>query len=207
MIGQARRELFDDSFKLTYKASFGTIRNIVAYDSVWNFYGGTQAPYLASVNVPAGNNGTATQFERVKALSDEFRITSNEDSPIRWMIGTYYLDTRRFASITSDVGDPNGSLTRVTYNPIYSGPNPTSTFLGERDHNKASAFFGNASYKLPRASSSLQPSATMSINASSSSNPFKRARCRRDALRQHRRIAITGRPTAFCSRRFRCATR
>lgn len=150
MIGQAKRELFDASFKLTYQANFGTIRNIVAYDSVWNFYGGTQAPYLASVNVPAGTNGTATQFERVKALSDEFRITSNEDAPIRWMVGTYYLDTRRFASITSGIGDPNGSLTRVTYVPIYTGPNPTSTFLGERDHNIASAFFGNASYNIAK---------------------------------------------------------
>lgn len=147
-IGQAKRKLFNASLKLSYQADFGTIRNIVAYDYVWNFYGGTQAPYLASINTPAFFNGTATQFERVKAISNEFRITSNEDVPLRWMVGAYYLDTRRASSITTGVNNPQGVLTPVYLTPVTTGPNPTSSFLGSRDHNTAAAFFGNASYNL-----------------------------------------------------------
>ena len=149
-IGTAKRKLFDTSLKLTYQASFGTIRNVVAYDWVWNFYGGTQAPYLASINTPAFWNGTATQFERVRAISDEFRITSNENVPLRWMVGTYYLDTRRFASITTGLNNAQGVITPVYRRPVSSGPNPTQSFLGEDDHNIASAFFGNLSYNVTR---------------------------------------------------------
>lgn len=149
-IGQARRKLFDSSLTLSYKADFGTIRNILAYDYVWNWYGGTQAPYLASINTPAFLNGTATQFERVRAISDEFRITSNESSPIRWMFGAYYLDTHRAASITTGLNNPQGILTPVYLYPVTTGPNPTLSFLGERDHNTAAAFFGNASYNITR---------------------------------------------------------
>jgi len=148
MIGQAKRELFDASLKLTYKTDWGTIRNIAAYDYVWNFYGGTQAPYLASINTPAFFNGTATQFDRVKAFSDEFRITSNENVPLRWMVGAYYLDTRRVASITTGLGNAQGDLTHIYLHPVSTGPNPTQSFLGERDHNKAAAFFGNVSYNI-----------------------------------------------------------
>lgn len=149
-IGSSRRKLFDASLKLTYTAPFGTIRNILAYDYVWNYYGGTQAPYLASINSPEYYNGTATQFNRVKALSDEFRITSSEKVPLRWMFGGYYLDTRRFASITTGLNNDQGVITPVTYTPVSTGPNPTESFLGENDHNVAAAFFGNLAYNITR---------------------------------------------------------
>ncbi len=147
-VGRAKRKLFNTSLNLTYEADFGTIRNIIAYDYIWNYYGGTQAPYLASINSPAFWNGTATQFERVKAISNEFRITSKDDVPLRWMVGAYYLDTRRVVSITTGVNNDEGVVTPVYLTPVTTGPNPTSSFSGSRNHNIAAAFFGNVSYDI-----------------------------------------------------------
>jgi iron complex outermembrane receptor protein len=89
---------------------------------------GRPVPYSASRNV-YGTDGTQTQFERVKAWSDEFRITSPNAQSLRWMVGSYFLDTRRFISSSTGVDEGNGIL-QVTYQPHFNDPlNPTNSSL------------------------------------------------------------------------------
>lgn len=146
-LGHDRREVYETSLKVAYQMPFATISNVLAYIDLAEDSRADQFPYSASRNV-YGTDGTQTQFERVKAWSDEFRITSPNAQSLRWMVGSYFLDTRRFISSSTGVDEGNGIL-QVTYQPHFNDPlNPTNSFLADHNHNQAYAFFGNLAYDL-----------------------------------------------------------
>ena len=95
-----------------------------------------------------GTDGTQTQFEDVKAWSNELRITSRSDQSFRWMVGAYYLDTKRFISTTTG-DDNNQGIVDVRHTPQFGNPrtrhcpsSPTTIT------NRAWAAFGNVAYDL-----------------------------------------------------------
>ena len=135
------------SLKFEYDAGFATITNVTAYDRVKEYVQGDQFPYTASVNV-FGTDGTQTQFEDVKAWSNELRITSPSDKPLRWMVGAYYLDTKRFISTTTGEDRLQG-IVQVRHTPQFDNPiNPTLSFFADDNHNRAWALFGNLAYDV-----------------------------------------------------------
>lgn len=148
-LGYDRRDLYETSLKVDYDAGFATFSNVVAYTDLTEETRADQFPYTASRNV-YGTDGTQTQFERVKAWSDEFRITSSADRRLRWMVGAYFLDTRRF--ISSSVGEDTGQgILSVRYTPHFDdATNPTLSFLADHNRNRSYAFFGNLSYDVTR---------------------------------------------------------
>lgn len=149
-LGHDRREVYETSLKLAYQTSFATISNVLAYTDLSEASRAQQFPYTASVNV-YGTNGTQTQYEHDKAWSDEFRITSPNTQSLRWMVGSYYLSTRRFISSATGVDEGQGIL-QVTTQPYYNDPtNPTNSFLADNNSNHSYAFFGNLAYDLTRA--------------------------------------------------------
>lgn len=147
-LGYNKRTTSQLSLKLEYDLGFATIRNVTSYDRVKEYLEGDQFLYTASIDVFGVFDGTQTQFEDVKAWSNELRITSRSDQAFRWMIGGYYLDTKRFISTTT--GDDNlQGIVNIYRAPQFTNPtNPTLSFFADDNHNKAWALFGNVAYDL-----------------------------------------------------------
>ncbi|MBY8821784.1 TonB-dependent receptor [Sphingomonas colocasiae] len=146
-LGHNVRKTGQVSLKLEYDAGFATITNVTAYDRVQEYVAGDQFAYTASVDV-FGTDGTQTQFEDMKAWSNELRIASRSDQAFRWMVGAYYLDTKRFISTTT--GDDNlQGIVSVRRTPQFTNPaNPTLSFFADDNHNRAWAVFGNLAYDV-----------------------------------------------------------
>lgn len=147
-LGYNRRTAAQISLRLEYDAGFATITNVTAYDRVKEYIEGDQFPYSAEVDLFGVLDGTQTQFESVRALSNELRITSPSDQPFRWMLGGYYLDVERFISTTT--GDDNRQgIVNIYRSPQFGNPvNPTLSFFADDNQNRAWALFGNVSYDL-----------------------------------------------------------
>lgn len=147
-LGYNLRKMAQVSLKLEYDAGFAKITNVTAYDHVSEYIEGDQFPYTASIDVFGIFDGTQTQYEDVKAWSNELRITSPSNQPFRWMVGTYLLDTKRFISTTT--GDDNlQGIADIYRTPQFTNPaNPTLSFFADDNHNKAWAVFGNVSYDV-----------------------------------------------------------
>lgn len=146
-LGYNKRTTFQTSLKLEYDAGFATITNVTAYDRIKEYIEGDQFPYTASVDV-FGTDGTQTQYENLRAVSNELRITSPTSQAFRWMVGGYYLDTDRFISTTTG-DDNNQGIVRIYREPAFTNPvNPTLSFLADDNDNKAWALFGNIAYDL-----------------------------------------------------------
>ena len=147
-IGYNKRTTSQFSLKLQYDAGFATITNVTSYDRVKEYLEGDQFLYTADVDVFGIFDGTQTQFEDVKAWSNELRITSRSDQPFRWMVGGYYLDTKRFISTTT--GDDNlQGIVNIYRTPQFTNAtNPTLSFFADDNHNKAWALFGNVAYDV-----------------------------------------------------------
>lgn len=145
--GNNWRTIDDGSLKLEDKTDWATFTNTFAVVQVQEYLGGDQFPYTASRNV-YGTDGTQTQFETDRTIQDEFRIASPNSGRFKWMIGAYYLGTKRFISTTT--GQDNGEgVVEVLTQPQFDNPaNPTLSFLADHDQNNAEAIFGNVSYDI-----------------------------------------------------------
>ncbi len=76
----------------------------------------------------------AQQDLDVEAWSQEFRLTSPSNQAVRWMLGTYFIDTKRYVNTVVYV-DLDTSLLEVA-NPV------------DKSRNKAAAGFGQVSFNL-----------------------------------------------------------
>ena len=130
--------------------------------------GSTFGPYS-----PTTCDGTQYQLRKQKDISAEIRLASNDDGPLGWQIGAYYLniDRRTGVSIGGDTGQ--GVIPQ-----LYNGPtstNPTSVLLADSFKTDVYAAFGSIDYEVSdsfkagvalrydieeRSTSSLVPTAT-----------------------------------------------
>lgn len=145
--GYNYRDIEDTSLKLDYRLDHATITNILAAAHIGEELDVDQFPYTGSRNV-LGTDGTQTQWENTSAWSDELRVTSRSDQRFRWMIGAYYLSTRRYISTTTGFDEGLGIL------PVHrslNGPetiNPTLSFMADDNKNESYALFGNIDYDI-----------------------------------------------------------
>ena len=147
-LGYNKRTTTQVSLKLDYDLGFATITNVSAYDHIKENIRADQFPYTAEVDLYGIYDGTQTQYETVKAWSNELRIASPASQSIRWMLGGYYLHTTRFISTTTG-DDNNMGIVDVFREPQFSNPvNPTLSFLADDNTNNAWALFGNVAYDL-----------------------------------------------------------
>jgi iron complex outermembrane recepter protein len=154
-IGTDRRTIGDVSLKLAYDLDFATVSSVSAWNHVEEFYGGDGYPYGNTTTlrlIPGSDafdvDASATQYLDVTARSEELRLTSRSDQPLRWMIGGYYLYTDRYISTTTGFNNGLGILQVET---VPAGPNsvnPTLSFLGDNNHNTATAGFVNVDYDI-----------------------------------------------------------
>ena len=147
-LGYNKRTTAQVSLKLDYDLGFATITNVTAYDHIKENILADQFPYTAEVDLFGFLDGTQTQYETVKAWSNELRIASPANQPFRWMIGGYYLHTERFISTTTG-DDNNMGIVSVFREPKFTDPvNPTLSFLADDNTNEAWALFGNVAFDV-----------------------------------------------------------
>jgi iron complex outermembrane receptor protein len=130
--------------------------------------GSTFGPYS-----PTTCDGTQYQERKQKDISAEIRLASNNDGPLVWQIGAYYLniDRRVGVSIGADTG---AGVIRSLFNAPTTS-NPTSVLLADSFKTDVYAAFGSVDYALSesftaglalrydiedRSTSSLVPTAT-----------------------------------------------
>ncbi len=151
-LGFNERDIDELAVKIEYRADWGTFRSVSSFSGVTEYLEGDQFPYTAATSVDFGvfpfADGTQTQYVDVEAVSQEFRIASPSDQPLRWMAGVYYLKTDRFISTTTGA-DLGLGITRIEHQPLFTDPvNPTLTYLADDNDNTASAVFGNVDFDV-----------------------------------------------------------
>ena len=151
--GENDRDIFEAALKLDYETSFATFTSITAFNQLEEWYGSDQAPYSESLTqYPFGPawgpyDGIAQQYWDVEAFSQEVRLTSPDEQPLRWLVGAYYVGTDRF--ISSPVIDDAGvGIIRVERRPTGAGQPETFSFLADDNDNSAFALFGQLNYDL-----------------------------------------------------------
>lgn len=142
------------SVRFTNETEWGTITSVTSYDALSTMTRADQFPYTALADGLDQSNpdwffdGTQTQYTDMKALSQEFRFTSNTDQELRWEIGAYYLSWERFISSTTGT-DKGKGIKRVYRTPFGANTtNPTTGFLADDNSNTAYAVFGQVSYDI-----------------------------------------------------------
>ena len=201
--GMDEREAVSLSAKIDWEADFGTLTSITSYDTLDHVTAAEQFAYYpfvqvagepgagshpASVVVPAsaaalddfgtGQNLTFGQNRFHDSFSQELRITSPDDRPLRWIAGAYYAQTDLdvMIAINNDFGqgfqeqhtDPNiGGINPTVFwtqrflaplIPILGfpgasalNPNTNANALAynfDSNHNTAYAVFGQINYDL-----------------------------------------------------------
>lgn len=146
-VGHDVRDIDDISLKVDVDLDFATLTSITAYNRLEEFVSGDQVPYTASRNL-FGLDGTQTQYIDIDAFSQELRLASSSASRLRWMIGGYFLDSRRFISTTTGFDSGNG-IARVEHSPRpATADNPSLSFFGDSNRNRDYAGFGNIAYDI-----------------------------------------------------------
>ena len=150
--GDNDRDILELALKLDYEMNWGTVTSITAVNKLEEWYGSDQAPYSESLTqYPFGPgipfDGIAQQYWEVDAISQEVRITSRDDQPLRWLFGAYYVGTDRFIS-TPVVDDAGVGIVRIERRPTSAGQPATFSFLADDNDNAAFAVFGQLNYDL-----------------------------------------------------------
>lgn len=128
ILGTGERKLQDYTLKFDYDADFATLTAISSYSKTQEFLF-EDLDWLATPIL------AASQRLDVKSLSQELRLTSPSSQQLRWVLGAFYLDTKRFIDTNLFLDFGAGNLTPLV--------NPA-----DRQHNKAIAGFGQASYDV-----------------------------------------------------------
>lgn len=152
-IGYNSRKIDETSLKVDHDFGFGTLTSVSSFNKIEEFLSTKQFPYTAGLSrstLLGPVDGTSTQYLLVNAWSEELRLASASNQPLRWMVGGYYLHTNRFISTTTGEDRGLGIL------PIYESPyfasttNPTLTYVADDNTNKSWALFSNISYDITK---------------------------------------------------------
>lgn len=152
-IGYNSRNIDETSLKVDHDFGLATLTSVSSFNKIEEFLSTKQFPYTAglSENTLLGPvDGSSTQYLLVNAWSEELRLASRSDQPLRWLVGGYYLHTNRFISTTTgkDLGE---GILPVHETPYFnSTTNPTLTFDADDNTNRSWALFSNVSYDITK---------------------------------------------------------
>jgi iron complex outermembrane receptor protein len=158
--GENTRDLVNISLKMDWDLSNGaTFTSVTSYDTMEELMTGDAWDFLpideSSLKLFYGADQNQSQWIDVSAVSQEFRITSPSDAPVRWIAGVYGVATERFISTGNmiDTGSGVKPLYRTPrgnfpYDFASDSTNPSATFLADEQDNFAWAVFGEAAYDL-----------------------------------------------------------
>ena len=151
-LGNDQREVGQISLRVKADLGFAELALTSAYDTITQSSRGDQFPYTAASSInPAPPfpffDGTQTQFVDVETFSQEVRLTSTDDSDLRWMFGGYYLTTDRFISSTTG-DDLEQGIEEIRRTADFNPSNPINSFFGDDNDNEAFAVFANIDYAV-----------------------------------------------------------
>jgi iron complex outermembrane receptor protein len=155
-LGRNTRDMNEVTLKADYELGFATLSGIYSHNTINEYVASDQFPYTASRNLFGSMDGTQTQFVDVSTNSLETRLTSPTKPGLRWMAGLYALNTDRFISTTTG-SDLGRGIDYLSYDPAFaSATNPTLSWFADRNHNRATAAFGNVDYDItPKVEASI----------------------------------------------------
>ena len=145
-LGTNERNIDEYSVSITLDYDWGTLRSVTAYNDVFREQKGDQFPYTADRVTVFGGGGQSNNTS-VESWSEEIRLTSRDDQTFRWQVGAYYLSTDSTVASTGSLDTGQGILS-VGTSFLTDPRNPTQTYLGSADDNKAWALFGNIAYDV-----------------------------------------------------------
>ncbi len=102
--------------------------------------GSTFGPYS-----PTTCDGTQYQVRKQRDFSAEVRLASDEDGPLSWQLGAYYLNIDRKVGVSLGADTGAGAIKQL-YNPPTSA-NPTSLLLADKFKTQVYAAFASTEYK------------------------------------------------------------
>ncbi len=152
-IGYNFRNIDEFSLKIDHRFEYATLTWLPAFNRIEEFLSTKQFPYTAGLSQETALgpvDGSSTQYTLVNAWSQELRLTSPSDQPLRWMVGAYYLREKRFISTTT--GEDLGlGILPIEQDPAFtSAINPTLAFDADDNTNKYWAGFANVDYDITR---------------------------------------------------------
>ena len=111
---------YGGSIQMDYETDSGlSFTSITAYRELENFF-------LTDIDFTSGDIATETREQKVETFTQEFRITSDFDGPINFLLGGFYFDE----SITQDSAIQNGSQIRNFFE-ILAGEDPVAILTGQ----------------------------------------------------------------------------
>lgn len=143
LFGKTTGRTDDFSAKVEAELAMGTLTSITAYTKLRESYRG-DVDFSNPTDLPGGFLGFGFQAGQgqdlnVRMASQELRLTSKANQPLRWIAGIYYLDTRRDIETRAFI-DTDSSLAQ------YDDPTKVIVDNKETNRNKASAAFGQLDY-------------------------------------------------------------
>lgn len=108
---------YGGSLQIDYQAGDLSFTSISSYRELKNFF-------LSDIDYSSASIATETREQEVKTLTQEFRVASDFDGPINFLLGGYYFDE----SISQDSAIQNGSDIRTVFELLT--PTGPGTFLG-----------------------------------------------------------------------------
>ncbi len=134
-------ENYGGSVQMDYNAGPISITSITAYRELRNFF-------LSDIDYTSASLATETRDQAVDTFTQEFRIASDFDGPLNFLLGGYYFDE----SISQDSAIQNGASIRDVFE-LLAGGNPADVLSGA-----PSVFNGvEAGLGLPQESIFLTP--------------------------------------------------
>ncbi len=111
-------ENYGASVQMDYQAGPISFTSITAYRELRNFF-------LSDIDYTSASLATETRDQAVDTFTQEFRITSDFDGPINFLLGGYYFDE----SISQDSAIQNGADIRDVFE-LLAGGNPADVLSG-----------------------------------------------------------------------------
>jgi iron complex outermembrane receptor protein len=129
ILGNSRLRSDDGTLKADWKLSPGTLTWITGYTKLNEKYYGSLG-FCNPIACPGGFFGLGSLDQHqdldVRLVSHELRFTSDSNQPLRYIVGAYYLDTRRDLLTTAHLLDVPG----------------TPAIVDNNEHNKNAAYAG-----------------------------------------------------------------
>ena len=132
---------YGGSVQMDYQTGPISITSISAYRELKNFF-------LSDIDYSSASMVTETREQKVKTFTQEFRVASDFDGPINFLLGGYYFDE----TIAQESALQNGPSIRDVFD-LLAGSNPVDVLTGQ-----PSVFNGvEAALGLPQESIFLTP--------------------------------------------------
>ena len=109
---------YGGSIQMDYEAGALSFTSVTSYRELKNFF-------LSDIDYTSASIATETRDQEVKTFTQEFRVASDFDGPINFLLGGYYFDE----SISQDSAIQNGSQIRDVFE-LLAGGNPADVLSG-----------------------------------------------------------------------------